>query len=389
MYNNIIYFQTHPIQYNAPFFKKATNEGIDIEVVYLSDEGMRESFDIQFQTKIKWDIPLLEGYKYTFLNNQSLKPSINNGFWGLFNFGIIKKLRQSKKSIVILPGWNYASCWLIAFFSKIYGHKLSLRGESPLNQEILKSKSNIFLKKLILKNFLFRIVDYFLYIGKENKLFYEFYGVSPHKLYFMPYSIDNERFRLISNFSSNAINKKTELNIPNHYNVILYSGKYIAKKRPMDVLTAFNNSNIKNTILIMMGEGDERKRMEAYINKNNLQNKIILTGFINQTEITEYYKCADYFVMASGPGETWGLSVNEAMNFGLWIIVSDITGCSSDLVINDLNGWSFKYGDVEELARLFKKTENVKKNNKSLSIKIIDNYSYDSCIIALKEIQSN
>ena len=81
---------------------------------------------------------------------------------------------------------------------------------------------------------------------------------------------------------------------------------------------------------------------------------MILTGFINQSEIPLYYRAADVFVMCSGVGETWGLSVNEAMNFGIPVLVSDTCGSAFDLVDEGSNGAVFKTGDIAALSLLLK-----------------------------------
>jgi len=54
--------------------------------------------------------------------------------------------------------------------------------------------------------------------------------------------------------------------------------------------------------------------------------------------------------LPSGLGESWGLSVNEAMCFKLPIIVSDMVGCGPDLVKNNLNGFIFPVGDIQRLT---------------------------------------
>jgi glycosyltransferase involved in cell wall biosynthesis len=62
------------------------------------------------------------------------------------------------------------------------------------------------------------------------------------------------------------------------------------------------------------------------------------------------YQSADVFVLPSkGPGETWGLAVNEAMASGLPVIVSDRCGCASDLVQQEENGLIFKSEDQRSL----------------------------------------
>ena len=381
------YLQTHPIQYNAPFFSKLTNSVINLEVIFFSKEGMNESLDVQFNTTFKWDIPLLDNYNYSFINNNSFKPSIHNGFLGLLNMGIIKKLKNTPPSIVVVPGWHYASYIIAIIAAKFFGHKLVLRGESPLSQELLKSKLILSFRKILFKYFLFKILDHAFYIGEQNKSFYVHYGLKENKLLFVPYSVDNERFQ---NYNKSFINErgifKKKLGIKTGTKIILFSGKYISKKRPLDLLMAFHYSNISNSILVLMGEGELRQELEKYILENNLNDKVILTGFINQTLISNYYSIADIFVMCSGPGETWGLSVNEAMNFGLKIIVSDITGCGDDLVRLGKTGWIFPYGNVTELTNKINIALLDTEIKKFDIIDQINIYSYLTCVNSIKSI---
>ena len=62
------------------------------------------------------------------------------------------------------------------------------------------------------------------------------------------------------------------------------------------------------------------------------------------------YALGNLFVLPS-IHEPWGLAVNEAMNLGLPVVVSDQVGCAPDLVSPD-NGWVFPAGDTEALARI-------------------------------------
>ena len=57
--------------------------------------------------------------------------------------------------------------------------------------------------------------------------------------------------------------------------------------------------------------------------------------------------------------ETWGLSVNEAMNFHLPLLLSDLTSCSQDLLEDGQNGYLFKAGDVDKLSELIDKVINL------------------------------
>src|SRR5258708_39766205 len=134
-----------------------------------------------------------------------------------------------------------------------------------------------------------------------------------------------------------------------------------------------------------MGEGELRSEIEKYISEHNLTGKIMLTGFVNQSEVSAYYSIADVFVMCSEVGETWGLSVNEAMNFNLPIILSDLTGCSDDLVKE--NGYVFETGNIEALAYCMKKVSSDVNDRLIMGAKsssIISMYSFRKIINNLR-----
>jgi glycosyltransferase involved in cell wall biosynthesis len=78
--------------------------------------------------------------------------------------------------------------------------------------------------------------------------------------------------------------------------------------------------------------------------------------FQNQRLMPAIYELADVFVLPSiGPGETWGLAVNEAMANGKAVIVSDKCGCAADLVMNGINGYIFRAGDLNDLTKVLKR----------------------------------
>ncbi len=387
----LIFLNSHPIQYFAPLYKEITETTtIDLTVWYCSDESIAGKFDKGFGTEVKWNIPLLEGYSYKFFKNYSWKKSISNGFFGLMNLGILKQLFKQKKSVIIIHGWNYVTHVMVIIFGKLFGHTICLRAETPLNQELLKNKVHLFLKNIYLK-FLFVFIDKYLYIGEQNKLFYKSLSVKEEKLIFVPYAVDNKRFQNIYQ-SVSVMEARTHLRLPADKKIILFSGKYISKKRPMDLLEAFSKMESEKVILVFVGEGELRKSMQEFIDLNHLSGKVILTGFVNQHEIPLYYRAANIFVMCSGAGETWGLSVNEAMNFGLPVIISETCGSSHDLIDENKNGNVYKTGDIKELNDLLVKYVNLPEqemyNVIKTSLSKIEKYSYNRIIHQLQSLVS-
>ena len=350
----VTWFLSHPIQYISPLLKELAARSI-LKVYYYSDASIKGNKDKDFGIPVKWDIDLLKDYDYHFVKNYSGTRPLSNGFLDVFNPGVVKILRNENRTVVIVNGWSYSSDLMVILFSRIFRREIWLRAESPLNQELKKSRFVLFLKKLFLKKLLFKIfIDKCLYIGADNKLFFEYYGVQPSRLIYTPYAVDN------SYFAAKAValerkrdDIKMKVGLQPEKKIILFSGKYIPKKNPMDLLKAFQLLKQERYALVMVGEGRMRKEMELFILENHLQ-EIYLTGFVNQSEISDYYSIADVFVMCSGMGETWGLAVNEAMNFGKPVIVSSTCGCSLDLVKHGQNGFVFAEGNIKLLADYIK-----------------------------------
>lgn len=350
-----VYFLiSHPIQYYSPWFRSLALS-TSLEVLYASDETVKGYLDKEFGTKIEWDIPLLEGYKSRFLKNYAYKKGIYNGFFGLFNLAIIKIVyNMNKNDVLIIHGWNKLTYWL-AYLSCIFlDKKYILHAENPFNQELLKSSFNRKLKKIILYLIIkkaFRIC----YIGNQNKEFFIYYGADESQLIFTPYCVENERFKNTALSLRDGKSNFKKLFFPNNTNiekVILFSGKYISKKRPLDLLKAYLQLNDPSIGLIFMGDGELRGELESEIKKNKIQDSVLLTGFVNQSLIGQYFTCADVFVLPSTLGETWGLVVNEAMNFSLPIIISNQVGSASDLVHK--NGIIYTCGNIKELCNSLK-----------------------------------
>jgi glycosyltransferase involved in cell wall biosynthesis len=248
----------------------------------------------------------------------------------------------------VIHGWSFASYWLGILFARLTGTPIFLRVESPRNQEVMKSGLRFTLKKLFFRYFFFPLVSRFLYIGEENRLFYKYYGVTDAKLFFTPYAVDNEKLLGLTAGTDKASLKKA-IGVREDATLILMTGKLVEKKRPFDLLEAFQKIQNPQTTLMFVGDGWLRPRLEERVHAEGMSN-VLFVGFKNQEELPRYYAAADIFVLPSEQGETWGLVVNEALCFGLPVIVSDLVGSAKDLVRHGENGYIFKAHDCLALA---------------------------------------
>lgn len=355
----------------------------DFEVVYFTNHTLG-GLDKQFGVNVDWDVPLLEGYKYVFLKNYSWKPAVSGSFFGLVNFGIVSYLIKRKPDCIVVHGWGYFSSILLLVSAKLLGIKVMLRAESPIRSEINKSKLNFLIKRSILD-----LCSGFLYIGKENKAFYNFFGRSESDLFFAPYSVDNKRFlEAKSKFLNIEDNIKLKFKIPDDHKVILCCGKLIEKKRPFDVLKSLKKIDGHKVSVVYVGTGVLEKELKGYVNIKNLCN-VHFAGFVNQSSLFKYYMSADIFVLPSTFGETWGLVVNEAMLHSLPVIVSNHVGCMPDLVQEGVNGFSYDCGDIDQLAEKINHLCSLDQEQLALmgtkSLEIIKKYSFEEVLKGLQK----
>ena len=64
----VAYLVSHPIQYQAPLLRRIAQEpDIDLTVFFGSNFSVQEYVDKGFGVDVKWDVPLLDGYRHEFL----------------------------------------------------------------------------------------------------------------------------------------------------------------------------------------------------------------------------------------------------------------------------------------------------------------------------------
>jgi glycosyltransferase involved in cell wall biosynthesis len=388
---HIIQLISHPIQYQTPLYERiAADEDVDFEVWFCSKVGVEVKKDVEFGVAVQWDIPLLTNYKYKFLKNYARQESLDT-FTGLCNYGIIKELMAlPAKSIIWVHGWNSVTLILAVFVGKFLGHRIFLRGDNTAVIE--EKKANTWVKKIKtfwLSKVIFKLTDTFLAVGKQNMDYYRMLNVPEYKIVFAPHSIDNQRFtRFYDNNKNDILKIRQELGIPLSKKVIICSGKYIDKKRPLDLLQALTLlPNRDDVFVVFVGEGNLRSEMEQFIQEHDLGQNVLMTGFINQSLIPQYYLVSDLYVMCSGMYETWGLSTNEAMCFGLPVILSDMVGSAYDLV--DGNGFMYPSSDIQKLSEHIYHITSLAPNEflkmKNRSKELIEQYSYDNILSAIKK----
>lgn len=339
---------THPIQYNAPLFKMLSSRGkIAVKVFYTWGQSKNKVFDARFGIERNWDVPLLDGYDYEFINSTAKNPD-SNRFFGIINKGLYHRLLNEQFDAVLIYRWSLWSHFLLMQKS---GKQplLFFRGDSHLLQKPAGWK--LLLKKWLLR-FVYRKVDVAFATGFYSRDYFLFSGLKPQQVMIAPHAVDNVFFskdRLIK--EAEALQQRRQLGIPDDAVVFLYAGKFYGVKQLHLLINAFKNIQPSGSYLLLVGNGEEEASLKALAADHP---RILFQPFRNQSAMPVVYRMGDVFVLPS-KSETWGLSINEAMACERPVIVSDQCGCVPDLIVQGETGFIFQSGNAVELQQLLLK----------------------------------
>lgn len=338
---------SHPIQYYAPWFRSlALEPGIELKVFHLWDFGVAPRADPGFGHIVVWDIPLLDGYAHCFVANRAADPGTHH-FSGLHNPTLVKELVDWRPQALLLFGYAYRTHLALLLAPRLWRVPVLFRGDSHglCPRSGWRPRLAGFFRRLLFRRFAAALA-----VGQANADWLRASGVPQRRIVIAPHAVDNQRFQASAPVAFlEAQQWRQELGISPQAPVLLFAGKFEAKKCPLQLLEAFAALQHPQAVLVMAGAGaleqDIRLRAAALP-----AGRVVLLPFQNQRAMPRLYALADLIVLPSqGPGETWGLCVNEAMNLARPVLVSSHVGCGPDLVISGRTGWIVPAGDQDAL----------------------------------------
>jgi glycosyltransferase involved in cell wall biosynthesis len=336
---------THPIQYYAPIFQRlAQSARLQSRVFFTFSQAAHGPIaDRGFGRNIAWDLPLLDGYEHEFVPNRARRPGTDH-FWGLRNPGLNRSIDAWGATAVLVFGWNSASHLqaLRHFKGRI---PFFFRGDSTLldrGSPARRAARRAFL------GWVYRHIDVAIAVGANNRDYFRWCGVPEQQIAYAPHAIDTKRFAHVDAAHDLQVAQwRHQLGVPPGAKIILFAGKLIPKKAPELLLEAFLHSKVA-AHLVFVGSGTLESRLHQ---RAQGRATVHFLPFQNQQLMPAVYRLGDIFVLPScGPGETWGLALNEAMACGRPVIASSKVGGARDLVVPELTGWMFESGDVDALA---------------------------------------
>lgn len=359
---------THPIQYQAPLWRMLAKEpDLEVKAIFGTDMSVRGYRDAGFGVAFKWDTPLLDGYAHAFV---STDPRIERVSFRQPGFdGILPLMAEFRPDVVLVTAYRSMFHLGVLHAARKVGAKVVMRHEAS---DVAWARSSL---KGLARDWIVRRVyarvDRFAAIGTEARKHLLRLGVSESRIGSSPYCVDSEYMRgQIERWRPQREILREKLGMKPGELALVFSGKLIARKDPLLIVSALERLPEKlreRFHLIVAGDGELRGELERE-GRCVLGGRLHLEGFLNQSEIGRAYAAGDCLVLPSpkGTGETWGLVVNEAMQFGLPALVSDGVGCHPDLVRDGETGFVFASRDAGGLARTLERYAAVSETDRTI-----------------------
>lgn len=371
---------THPVQYNAPWFRLLAKRGqINVKVFYTWGRGgIEKKYDPAFCQEIDWDIPLMEGYPYEFLKNTAKRPGSHH-FRGIRNPTLISQIENYRPDALLVIGWafqSHLSC-MRYFKGRV---PIFFRGDSTLLDE--QNGWRTVVRRLVLQR-IYRLVDKAFYVGTQNKAYFEAHGLKKSQLISAPHAVDNERFGAAVGRNKEIAEFRKHCGISSSSFVLLFAGKLEPKKNPFFLLDLAKKLKDPSFAFLIIGNGILEIELREAAKEDG---RIKFLPFQNQSVMPVVYASSNVLVFPSkGPGETWGLAVNEAMACGLPVAVSARAGGAVDLVKE--NGIIFEEGAVDKVAAFVQTLTNASayQSAREASFCHIQNFSFQQLALAVEQ----
>ncbi len=179
------------------------------------------------------------------------------------------------------------------------------------------------------------------------------FGMNPEKTVIFPWGVDIDHFQPKGAESKKrrAEPKSRKSSIVNRKSITLFCSRTWESIYGVDVLA---KAFVKvagvdpNVNLVLLGGGSQGAHIRQILLKGGVMERVHFGGHVGQRDLPRWYHMADIYI---SPSHVDGTSVTllEALASGLPCLVSDIPG-NKDWIEEGVNGWTFRDGNVDDLA---------------------------------------
>jgi glycosyltransferase involved in cell wall biosynthesis len=254
---------------------------------------------------------------------------------------MVRDILRNESELVVIPGYHRVEYWAMLWVCMALGRKRAVFCDSTANDN---AKARF---KEIAKSFFFHHCHGFFCYGIRSKEYIQSYGIDPRLIH-----SPCQAAALPHDYDATAILRRYQAcaQRDGESPTFLFVGRLSKEKGLEDLLAAFRriHEHLPKAKLLLAGPG-ERDRLQSQAMAWGLGKSIGFLGNQTPDQIGELLEICTAMVLPSHR-EPWGLVVNEALSYGCPVVVSDICGCTPELVLNGVTGYSFPAGNVGALC---------------------------------------
>ena len=273
--------------------------------------------------------------------------------------------------------------WYYLWLKNIYPEKkYILMRHSCYDVNVYLYRYNV-VKRLIRKRIMIKamnISDAIVFVSEAGKnSFEEYFDLSRKKCFVVYNGIDKE---ILKQGEKHAVSR-------DDVNNLVYIGRLYEGKGVRNLIYAVNKIKEKYKChLYIVGEGPSKNDLQLMTQEMRLDKVVSFTG--QKADIIPYLRKGSIFVYPSIVKEVFGISLVEAMSFGL-ICVSNSVGGIPEIIKNEKNGFLTEAPDEESLVKTLESAFNILNTEKEYTIRsnakmTAKQFSIDETIISLENV---
>lgn len=238
--------------------------------------------------------------------------------------------------------WVYPDSYAGIKWAQTFNKKIivTIRGNESIYYFEKNSRKKIAIKCL-------HSVDHIISVSNDlkNKVVKD-YGLDPQNVTVIPNGIDLNKFYKIDRTAAQKM-----CNLDTNKKYIITISRLSHEKGIEHLIRAFAKLNAKNTILIIIGDGPLRNKLQSLSHDLKISTSVKFLGFIPHEDTNKWYNAADIFCLPS----LWEGCPNvviESLACGTPVVSTQVGGIP-DLVPSKYYGLLVKPGEPNELADAF------------------------------------
>lgn len=327
----LLHMQHGGIEKQTIAFANELIKKYDVEIISVYSMNKEPAYSVDPKVKIKYlidDKPNKNEFKDAIKSKKPLK-ILKEGFKAikilyLKNHLMIKQIKKIHTDFVLSTRIEQANML----------SKYAPRSVITMTQEHLHNDSDQYIKK-VKKSF--KNLDYLIVLGPGSRENYS------------KWLEDNKKIKIVE--IPNILEEIPEQSSKINGNRLVAVGRLHPEKDFETLINVFNEvlKQIPNSMLTIVGGGDEFDKLKQLTEKLNIENKVKITGMVSKEQVEENLMKSDIYVMTSIT-ECFPMVLLEASSCGLPLIAFDVPVGPRAIINNGENGYLIKNRKIDEMA---------------------------------------